>query len=50
MKYVYFQSDKTKELLNRITEEETKTKEFDAIMEDSYISKSHILDVYNYSK
>ena len=50
MKYTYFQADKTESLLNRITEAEKKTKEFDEILENSYLEKSHIMDCYNYSK
>jgi len=50
MKYIYFQSDKTETLLNRITEAEKETKEFDEILDNSYLEKSHIMDCYNYSK
>jgi hypothetical protein len=50
MKYTYFREDKTETLLNRITEEEKRTKEFDEILENSYLEKSHIMDCYNYSK
>ena len=50
MKYTYFREDKTETLLNRITEEEKRTKELDEISNNSYLEKSHIMDCYNYSK
>ena len=50
MEYTYFKEDKTESLLNRITEAEKKTKEFDETLDNSYIEKSHVMDCYNYSK